>query len=57
MSEGGICLFALANLGVGTQVRVEFTHPHTSELVRAHGAVRNRAVYLYGIEFHGAFTR
>jgi hypothetical protein len=51
MSEGGICLFALANLGVGTQVKVEFTHPHSRELVRVHGAVRNRTAYLYGIEF------
>jgi hypothetical protein len=51
MSEGGMCLFAVANLGIGTQVEVEFTHPHSRELVRAHGAVRNRAAYLYGIEF------
>jgi hypothetical protein len=51
MSEGGMCLFAVANLGIGTQVEVEFRDPHSRELVRAHAAVCNRAAYLYGIEF------
>ena len=51
MSEGGMCLFALVNLGIGTPVEVEFMDPQSHELVRAHGAVRNRAAYLYGIEF------
>jgi PilZ domain len=51
VSEGGMCLFAVANLGIGTQLEVEFTHPHSRELVRTFAAVRNRAAYLYGIEF------
>lgn len=51
MSEGGICLFALADLPVGTQVKVEFTSPRSGEPVGVHGAVCNRAVYLYGVEF------
>jgi len=51
LSEGGMCLFAVANLGIGTQVEVEFTEPRSCEVIRAHAAVRNRAVYLYGIEF------
>ena len=51
VSEGGMCLFAVANLGIGSQVEVEFIHPHSRQLVRAHAAVRNRAAYLYGIEF------
>jgi hypothetical protein len=50
-SEGGMCLFALANLGIGSKVQVEFTDPHSSQLIRAEGAIRNRAVYLYGVEF------
>jgi hypothetical protein len=50
-SEGGICLFAAANLPVGSQVKVEFRTPHTDEPVRVRGEVRNRSVYLYGVEF------
>lgn len=50
-SEGGICLFAAANLPVGSQVKVEFKTPHTDEPVRIRGKVRNRSVYLYGVEF------
>ncbi len=50
-SEGGICLFAAANLPVGSQVKVEFRTPRTDEPVRVRGKVRNRSVYLYGVEF------
>lgn len=50
-SEGGICLFAAANLPVGSQVKVEFKTPHSHESVRVRGKVRNRSVYLYGVEF------
>ena len=50
-SEGGICLFAAANLPVGSQVKVEFLTPHSDEPVRVRGKVRNRSVYLYGVEF------
>ncbi len=51
MSEGGICLFALANLPLGTHVQLEFTPPRSEKLARFRGAIRNRAVYLYGVEF------
>ena len=50
-SEGGLCLFAAANLPVGSHVKVEFKDPHTDEPVRVRGKVRNRSVYLYGVEF------
>lgn len=50
-SEGGICLFAAANLPLGSHVNVEFKTPHTDEPVRVRGKVRNRSVYLYGVEF------
>jgi hypothetical protein len=50
-SEGGICLFAAANLPVGSHIKVEFKNPHTNEPVRVRGKVRNRSVYLYGVEF------
>jgi len=51
LSEGGICLFAAANLPLGSQVKVEFKNPRTHEPVRVRGKVRNRSVYLYGVEF------
>lgn len=51
LSEGGISLFAAANLAVGSRVKVEFKNPHTHEPVRVRGTVRNRSVYLYGVEF------
>jgi len=50
-SEGGLCLFAAANLPVGSHIKVEFKDPHTDEPVRVRGKVRNRSVYLYGVEF------
>jgi len=51
LSEGGICLFAAANLPVGSDVNVEFNSPRTHEPVRVRGKIRNRSVYLYGVEF------
>ena len=51
MSEGGISLFAVVNLPLGSQIKLEFTNPLSRDLVRIRGAVRNRAVYLYGVEF------
>jgi hypothetical protein len=51
LSEGGICLFAAANLPIGSQVKVEFKNPRTDESVRVRGKIRNRTVYLYGVEF------
>ncbi len=51
LSEGGICLFAAANLPVGSDIDVEFNNPRTDEPVRVRGKVRNRSVYLYGVEF------
>jgi c-di-GMP-binding flagellar brake protein YcgR len=50
-SEGGICLFAAANLPVGSHVNVEFKTPNSNEPVRVRGKVCNRSVYLYGVEF------
>jgi hypothetical protein len=50
-SEGGICLFAAANLPLGTRVKVEFRTPTGDEPVQIRGKVRNRTVYLYGVEF------
>jgi hypothetical protein len=51
LSEGGISLFAAANLPVGSNVEVEFQNPRTHESLYVRGKIRNRSVYLYGVEF------
>ena len=51
LSDVGMRLFAVANLTLGSQIRVEFLPPRGTERVRVCGIVRHRAVYLYGIEF------
>ena len=51
LSAGGICLFAAANLPIGSDIKVEFWNPRTEESVQVRGTVRNRTVYLYGVEF------
>lgn len=51
LSEGGMCLFTLSHLDVGSEVQVEFLPPRAENRVRVSGTVRSRALYLYGIEF------
>jgi hypothetical protein len=50
-SDVGMCLFAMANLPLGSRIQVEFLHPSSTERVSLGGTVRHRALYLYGIEF------
>ena len=51
LSDGGMCIFAIANLAVGSQIEVEFLLPRREERVRVPGTIKHRALYLYGIEF------
>jgi hypothetical protein len=51
LSEGGMCLFSVANLPVGSHIDIEFVPPSSNETVRVAGKIRHRALYLYGIEF------
>jgi PilZ domain-containing protein len=51
ISEGGMYLFAAAHLSPGTLIEIEFRRPNSKEVIRTCGAVRRRALYLYGIEF------
>ena len=51
LSDAGMCLFAIANLSLGSQVQIEFLPPRGTERVCVCGTVRHRALYLYGIEF------
>lgn len=51
LSLGGMGLFAVANLRVGSQIDLEFEAPSSGKRHRMSGIVRHRALYLYGIEF------
>lgn len=51
LSDGGMGLFAVANLPVGLQVQIEFVLPKTKTPVRMPAMIRHRALYLYGVEF------
>ncbi len=51
VSEGGMYLFAVADFEMGERVEIEFKKPHSGERSRRSGIVRNRVVYLYGVEF------
>ena len=51
ISQGGMCLFAVANLNLGSSVEVEFKFPNSSGIKRVPGRILHRALYLYGIEF------
>jgi hypothetical protein len=51
ISEGGICLFVLANLAIGAQIDIEFIESVCDKPIRVRGIIRNRLVYLYGVEF------
>ncbi|HEX6504739.1 MAG TPA: PilZ domain-containing protein [Terriglobales bacterium] len=51
VSRGGMYMFAIADLAVGSEIKVAFTQPGSGERIELCGAVRHRAVYLYGVEF------
>lgn len=51
ISVGGMGLFAVANLHVGSPIEIEFDSPQSGKKHRLHGIVRHRALYLYGVEF------
>ena len=52
LSDVGMCLFAAANLPMGSEVELAFLPRRGSRRVQIRGTVRHRALYLYGIEFH-----
>ena len=51
LSEGGMGLFAAANLRVGSQIAIEFVPPGEETPARRLAKIRHRALYLYGVEF------
>jgi hypothetical protein len=51
LSEGGMAIFAGAELKPGEHIAVEFTPPYSAPPVRVEARVCNRRGYDYGIEF------
>lgn len=51
VSQGGMYLFAITDLPIGTEIKVAFTEPRSQQRIEVLGTVRHRAVYLYGVEF------
>jgi hypothetical protein len=51
VSAGGMYLFAIADLAVGSQVNLEFQPPQARQAVHVTGTIKHRTVYLYGVEF------
>ena len=51
ISAGGMGMFAVANLPVGSEVEIEFEAPSLRKKHRIRGIIRHRALYLYGVEF------
>lgn len=51
LSEGGMGLFAGAELRPGDDVGVEFTPAYSTPPIRVEATIRNRSGYHYGVEF------
>jgi hypothetical protein len=51
VNDGGMAIFAGAEIRVDREVFIEFTQPFANELLRVRGVVRNRNGYIYGVEF------
>lgn len=51
LNEGGIAVFAGAELRLGDTVEISFTPPYQGSPMMARAVVRNRRGYTYGMEF------
>lgn len=51
LNEGGIAVFAGAELRLGDTVEISFTPPYQGSPMTARAIVRNRRGYTYGMEF------
>ena len=51
LSEGGMAIFAGAELKPGEHIAVEFTPPYSAPPIRVEARVCNRSGYDYGLEF------
>jgi hypothetical protein len=51
INEGGLAVFASAELDHGDDVDISFTPPYNSAPIQVRCTVRNRSGYTYGLEF------
>ena len=51
LNQGGIAVFAGAELAIGEEVEISFTPPYRGDPLVARTFVRNRRGYIYGMEF------
>ena len=51
VSDDGVAIFAGIELGLDSEVQVEFTPPIGQGPLRVRAVVRNRRGYVYGLEF------
>jgi hypothetical protein len=51
LNDGGIAVFAGAELPIGGEVEISFTPPYRGEPLVARTIIRNRRGYTYGMEF------
>lgn len=51
LNQGGIAVFAGAELAIGEEVEISFTPPYRGDPLVARTIIRNRRGYIYGMEF------
>jgi c-di-GMP-binding flagellar brake protein YcgR len=51
LSEGGMAVYAAAEVSEGMHVHVEFTLPYSRRILWIEAVVRNKQGYRYGLEF------
>jgi hypothetical protein len=51
LNEGGLAVFASAELTIGEEIEISFTPPYNNTPIEVRCQVRNRHGYTYGVEF------
>jgi hypothetical protein len=51
VSDEGVAVFAGVELAIDSEVQIEYTPPFNRGPLRVRAVVRNRRVYIYGLEF------
>jgi PilZ domain len=51
LNEGGLAVFAGAELALGEEVEISFTPPYNNTPIEVRCTVRNRQGYTYGMQF------
>lgn len=56
ISEGGLRLFAPAEMAIGETVTLELTLPYTEQKLLVRGVLRNRMGFSYGVEYSNSMS-